>query len=218
MNSKITSELIKLEPDDSLLQSSMAFVQHGVHNIILIHEHELLSLMDRDVLLKFIAVNFDFGHGDVSAAGHVERIMAKSIKDLGLGVWHDDVISVKVDTPLISVLELFADKKISSIPIIDESGHLLDVCEKIDIIDTMVTGIEGYLDKSIVDFISKRRTVESAMHVCVSDTPLMMIMDGVRSSKEIIKRFFIVEKETGSTKRLIGVLSTSDVLKFLINF
>lgn len=56
-----------------------------------------------------------------------------NIIDLKIGTWTNLVTAKREDT-LISVLEKFVNSKISSVPIIDDEGHVLNVYEKYDVL------------------------------------------------------------------------------------
>lgn len=59
--------------------------------------------------------------------------MAATIKDLGIGTLKN-VAAVSEDTPLISVLNIFSERRVSALPVIDSEGTVLDIYVKTDAI------------------------------------------------------------------------------------
>ena len=47
---------------------------------------------------------------------------------------YKDIAHAKVNAPLIDILNTFVQRRISSIPVMDEEGKVVDVCEKYDIL------------------------------------------------------------------------------------
>jgi CBS domain-containing protein len=57
--------------------------------------------------------------------------MNRSISELGIGTFHN-VVTVLKDTPLIVVLDLLAARKISGVPLVDETGVVTAMYSKSD--------------------------------------------------------------------------------------
>jgi CBS domain-containing protein len=60
-------------------------------------------------------------------------LMGSTIKELRIGTTKN-VAAVSEDTPLISVLNVFAERRISALPVIDSEGTVLDIYVKADAI------------------------------------------------------------------------------------
>lgn len=61
------------------------------------------------------------------------KLMSSSVKDLQIGTVKN-VAAVSEDTPLISVLNVFSERRISALPVISSEGTVIDIYVKTDAI------------------------------------------------------------------------------------
>lgn len=71
---------------------------------------------------------------DISAAqvAHQPSFMRLSVYKLGVGVFKN-IITISAETPLIVVLNIFSERNVSAVPVVDATGIVIDVYSKSDI-------------------------------------------------------------------------------------
>ncbi|KCV72790.1 hypothetical protein H696_00369 [Fonticula alba] len=83
----------------------------------------IVGVISQFKILRFIAHYFP----------HRLALFDVPIASLGIGSFGPNVVTVTPSEPLITVLDLFATRRVSAVPVVDESGSLLDVYEKFDV-------------------------------------------------------------------------------------
>ncbi|GAA5858882.1 hypothetical protein JCM8547_007141 [Rhodosporidiobolus lusitaniae] len=126
-------------------------------------------------------------------------------------------------TSVFDVVHIFSERGISAVPIVDEDGVVLNLYETVDIVDLVRQNAYQVLDSTISDAINQRSPDFTGVMTCTPQDTLSSILAFVREKR--CHRFVIVEPEDvppidgrpGRKKgSLVGVLSLSDVLRFLV--
>ena len=107
----------------------------------------VVSVITQYRLLKFIAVNVK-----------ETQMLRKPLKDLNIGTYKD-LATAYMDTPVMDVIHMLVKKSISSVPIVDRDGTVLNVFEAVDIITLIKGGIYDDLNLSVGDALLKRSDV-----------------------------------------------------------
>ncbi|RKO92010.1 hypothetical protein BDK51DRAFT_15168, partial [Blyttiomyces helicus] len=117
---------IFVNPMQTLYEASKLLLDNRLHRLPLVEESDgsemIISVLTQYKILKFIAAN-----------GPDLSLMDVSMHDLGIGTY-GEIATATASTPLITVLKMFISRKISSVPIVDEQGTVLDVYEKYDVL------------------------------------------------------------------------------------
>lgn len=158
----------------------------------------VVSVVTQYRILKFISVN-------VSQT----ELLKKSVSEIGLGSY-TNLQTASMDTPVIDVIHMMVEHRISSVPIVDEKNCVLNVFEAVDVITIIKGGAYDGLDSSVGDALSKRSDDFAGIYTCGMDDRLDTIFDTLRKSR--VHRFVVVDDQN----RLKGVLSLSDVLKYVL--
>lgn len=69
--------------------------------------------------------------------------MMDQLQNLPIGTMQN-VVCVGTDWPLHRVLTVFVENRVSALPVIDESGRLVDIYAKFDVIVSKCSEIYGY--------------------------------------------------------------------------
>ncbi|KFY95582.1 hypothetical protein V498_03282 [Pseudogymnoascus sp. VKM F-4517 (FW-2822)] len=158
----------------------------------------VVSVVTQYRILKFISVNVD-----------QTELLKKSVSEIGLGSYVN-LQTASMDTPVIDVIHMMVEHRISSVPIVDENNCVLNVFEAVDVITIIKGGAYDGLDSSVGDALSKRSDDFAGIYTCGMDDRLDTIFDTLRKSR--VHRFVIVDDQN----HLKGVLSLSDVLKYVL--
>lgn len=197
--------LISVEPDMTLLEASNLLVKNQIHRLPVVDQSEtnsILHMITHYRILSFLVKNFP--------STPLNPILTCTIGSLGLGTY-EHVVTVLADTPLIVVLDLLAARKISAVPIVDEHGVIIDVYSKSDapLIVKMGVLTPTDLDRPVVDLLQQHKRSEPIL-TCFKSETLKDILDKCLTKR--VHRLIIVD----STKRVEGIVSLSDILRFFL--
>ena len=89
-----------------------------------------------------------------------------TLGDLNIGT-HGNITTIKADTPIITVLNLFVEKRISALPIVDENERVINVYAKFDVINLARERAYTNLDIPISEALSHRTNVSVNFLICM---------------------------------------------------
>ncbi|KAJ1341222.1 hypothetical protein BSLG_004157 [Batrachochytrium salamandrivorans] len=115
---------ITIHPLSSLLEASKLLIENRLHRLPLIDHREstdiIVSVVTQNKILRFIAANVPW----------IPQ-MDQTLHELGIGTY-ENIETASPDTQLIDVLKKLITRRISSLPIIDSEGRVVNVYEKYD--------------------------------------------------------------------------------------
>ncbi|CAI0460032.1 unnamed protein product [Linum tenue] len=219
--------LIHAGPYDSLKDISHKILSGNVSTVPIIHSSsqdgsfpQLLHLASLSGILKCICRHFRHSASTLP-------ILQQPICSIPLGTWvpkigESDPRPVAVLRPNASMgaaLSLLVQADVSSIPIVDENDSLLDIYSRSDI--TALAKDKAYAQIHL-DEISIHQALQLGQdanspyngqrcHMCLRSDPLHKVMERLASPG--IRRLLIVE---AGSKRVEGIISLSDVFRFLL--
>ena len=107
----------------------------------------VVSIITQYRILKFIAVNVK-----------ETQKLKKPLRDLDVGSY-EDLLTAKMDTPVMDVIHMLVKKNISSVPIISDEGIVINVFEAVDVITLIKGGNYEDLNLTVGDALLKRPDV-----------------------------------------------------------
>lgn len=198
-------ETVSIHPFKSLYEACVMMLESRARRIPLIDQDEktkreiVVSVLTQYRILKFVALNCK-----------ETNMLLKPIKDLPhLGTVRD-ISTCTMSTPVIEVIHLLAEKSVSSIPIVDEQGKLINVYEAVDVLALVKGGMYTDLDLSVGDALLRRPDDFEGVHTCTLNDRLSTIMDTIRKSR--LHRLFVVDGEG----KLVSVVTLRDILTYLL--
>ena len=135
--------------------------------------------------------------------------LTKTPKELGIGTW-GRIWTITYETPVIEALRLFLVQRISALPIVDSSGKIVDIYSKFDVIYLAAGRSYNDLDVSVKRALQYREEWFEGVHNCSINDDLMSVIEAIVKAE--VHRI-IVTDENGC---LVGIVSLSDLLKFLV--
>ncbi|XP_077250191.1 sucrose nonfermenting 4-like protein [Tasmannia lanceolata] len=220
--------LIHAGPHDSLKDVALRILQNEISTVPIIHSSmqdgscpQLLHVACLSGILNHICRHFRHSPGSVS-------LLQQPIYAISLGTWVSDIgrgygrelVMLRSNAPLSSALTSLVEGQISSVPIVDDNGSLLDVYSRSDI--TALANGRAYahirLDQTSMlqalqlgynanDVINGRRRCQ----MCLRSDSLHEIME--RLSDPVLRRLIVVEP---GSKRVEGIITLRDVFNFLL--
>ncbi|KAE9581653.1 5'-AMP-activated protein kinase subunit gamma [Colletotrichum fructicola] len=159
----------------------------------------VVSVITQYRILKFIAVNNE----------HNTVLLKKSLREIGLGTYKK-LATAKMGDSVLDVVDSMVKYNISCVPIVDKHNRLLNVFEAVDIIPCIKGGAYEELSSSVGEALCRRPDDSPGIYTCSPDDRLDSIFDTVRKSR--VHRLIVVDDEN----RLVGVISLSDILKYVL--
>ncbi|GAA5842117.1 hypothetical protein JCM9279_002791 [Rhodotorula babjevae] len=164
-------------------------------------------------------------HGGEGVSGPLHGEDAEAAAAMGVSDRFFPLSTATMQTSVFDVVHIFSERGISAVPIVDEDGVVLNLYETVDIVDLVRQNAYQVLHLSIADAINMRSPDFTGVMTCTPNDTLASILTYVRERR--CHRFVIVEPEDvpardGQPPRkkgsLVGVLSLSDVLRFLVGY
>ncbi|XP_065887809.1 5'-AMP-activated protein kinase subunit gamma-1-like isoform X2 [Dysidea avara] len=195
--------LIRIDPKESLYKAVEVLVRNKIHRLPVIDYRtgDAVYIMTHKRLLHYICMHL--------LDGSQPTFMDKSLRELGIGTYNNIATATR-DTPLIVALKIFAERRISALPIVDECGVVVDIYAKFDVINLAAERTYNNLDISIHRALQHRAEGFEGVHTCQLFETFHVIVKRFVSTQ--VHRLVVVDTD----KHVIGVLSLSDLLSFLI--
>ncbi|KAI9671463.1 MAG: AMP-activated serine/threonine-protein kinase regulatory subunit [Alyxoria varia] len=146
-------ETISIHPLKPLYEACRKMVNSRARRIPIIDEDDetgramVVSVITQYRILKFVAVNVP-----------ETQMLRKPLKDLNMGTYKD-LATARMVTPVIEVIHMFVQKNISSVPILDADGAVINVFEAVDVIQLIKGGVYDDLNMSVGEALLKRSNV-----------------------------------------------------------
>ncbi|CAE6521461.1 unnamed protein product [Rhizoctonia solani] len=171
----------------------------------------VLSVLTQYRVLKFIAINCR----DIIN-------LHMSLRSLGIGTYVDPtsntpfhpIATATLNTRVFDVVHMFSQRGISAVPIIDENGIVVNLYETVDVITLVRLGEYKSLDLTIAAALAHRAPDFPGVITCTPSDSLASLLALVRQRR--VHRLVVVEGEDGRKGRLAGIISLSDVLRYVV--
>ncbi|KAF9607393.1 hypothetical protein IFM89_034626 [Coptis chinensis] len=222
--------LIHAGPSETLKDVTLKILQNKVATVPIIHSSsqdgsfpQLLHLASLSGILKCICRNFRHSSSSLP-------VLQQPICSIPLGTWVPKIgesngrplAMLRPNASLSSALSLLLQAQVSSIPIVDDNDSLLDIYSRSDITALAKDKVYAriHLDEmSIHQALQLGQDASSPYgffngqrcQMCLRSDPLHKVME--RLANPGVRRVIIVE---AGSKRVEGIISLSDVFKFLL--
>ncbi|KAI1306543.1 AMP-activated serine/threonine-protein kinase regulatory subunit [Mortierella claussenii] len=197
-------ELFSLHPLQSLYDACQLLVESRAHRLPLVDvdsetgEEMIVSVLTQYRILKFIAMNYQD-----------EKTLRQPLSELKIGIYTDLAVA-NLSSPVMSVIDMFVKRRISSVPIVDEDGVVLNVFETVDVMTLVKAGVYRDLDLCVAEALLRRPEDFAGVHTCTLNDSLSSIFGTIRKSQ--VHRLIVVD----SGNKLKGIVSLSDIMRYLI--
>lgn len=198
-------ETVYIHPFKSLYEACVMMLESKARRIPLIDEDEkthreiVVSVLTQYRILKFVALNCK-----------ETKMLLKPIRDIAGLNQPKDISTCTMNTPVIEVIHILSHKSVSSIPIVDEQGKLVNVYEAVDVLALVKAGMYTDLDLSVGEALLRRPEDFEGVHTCTKNDRLSTIMDTIRKLR--LHRLFVVDDDC----KLVSVITLSDILDYLL--
>ncbi|KAF8508512.1 hypothetical protein JB92DRAFT_3083905 [Gautieria morchelliformis] len=178
-------------------------------------DEAVISVLTQYRLLKFIAINCKEITG-----------LHLPLRMLNIGTYvnataenpYHPICWATMSTTVFDVVHMFSERGISAVPILDKDGVVIDLYETVDVITLVRVGAYHSLDFDISSALSQRSPDFPGVVVCSGNDSLATLLALI--GKRRVHRLVVVEGEGevegGRKGRLVGIITLSDVLRYVI--
>ncbi|KAI5123573.1 hypothetical protein M0805_003391 [Coniferiporia weirii] len=234
--------LLREHPSSSLFDAAKRLIETHARRLPLLDTdtetgHEVIvSVLTQYRLLKFIAINCakDVAHlhmplrklkiGTYVSAS--PNTLAQSPTDEGSEGSEKarenpfyPIATATLSTRVFDIVHMFSERGISAVPIIDENGVVVDLYETVDVITLVRLGAYQSLDLTIAEALNQRSPDFPGVVICNASDSLGTLLQLIK--KRRVHRLVVVEgemeeKQGGRKGRLLGIITHSDVLRYIV--
>ncbi|XP_060784339.1 5'-AMP-activated protein kinase subunit gamma-1 [Neoarius graeffei] len=195
--------LVNISPDASIFDAVYSLIKNKIHRLPVIDpvSGNALYILTHKRILKFLQL---FVREMPKPA-----FMKQSLSELGIGTY-DNIAFIQPDTPIIKALSVFVDKRVSALPVVDNTGKVVDIYSKFDVINLAADKTYNNLDMSVTEALKHRSEYFEGVMKCRQHETLETIVD--RIVKAEVHRLVVVDEDS----KIEGIISLSDILQALI--
>ncbi|KAM9248573.1 5'-AMP-activated protein kinase subunit gamma-3 [Dugong dugon] len=195
--------LVSISPNNSLFEAVYVLTKNRIHRLPVLDpvSGTVLHILTHKRLLKFLHI---FG-----TLLPRPPFLSRTIQDMGIGTFRD--LAVVLETaPLLTALDIFVDRRVSALPVINESGQVVGLYSRFDVIHLAAQQTYNRLDMSVGEALRQRTLCLEGVLSCQPHESLGEVID--RIVQEQVHRLVLVDE----TQHLLGVVSLSDILQALV--
>ncbi|THH16749.1 hypothetical protein EW146_g3939 [Bondarzewia mesenterica] len=227
-----TPPLLYEHPNSSLYDAAKLLIHSHARRLPLLDNdsetgHEVIvSVLTQYRLLKFISIN----------CSKEIQLLHLPLRKLGIGTYvckpppsadgspssrnpYYPIATATLKTTVFDVVHMFSERGISAVPIIDENGVVVNLYETVDVITLVRLGAYQSLDLTISEALNQRSPDFPGVVICTASDSLGTLLQLLK--KRRLHRMVVVEGEEeerkgGKKGRLLGILTLSDVLRYVV--
>ncbi|KAF8973979.1 hypothetical protein BDZ97DRAFT_1647655 [Flammula alnicola] len=211
-------------PSSSLYDAAKLLIQTHARRLPLLDNdtetgHEVIvSVLTQYRLLKFISINCNKEIQQLHLSLRKLKIgtyVALPPQDVpeGKNPYHP-IATATLNTPVFDVVHMFSERSISAVPIINEEGIVVNLYETVDVITLVRLGAYQSLDLKISEALNQRSPDFPGVVICTASDSLGTLLQLIKRRR--VHRLVVVEGEARKKGRLLGIITLSDVLRYVI--
>ncbi|XP_073190721.1 5'-AMP-activated protein kinase subunit gamma-2 isoform X4 [Lepidochelys kempii] len=164
--------LVNISPDASLFDAVYSLIKNKIHRLPVIDpvSGNALYILTHKRILKFLQL--------FVSEMPKPAFMKKNLDELGIGTYHN-IAFIHPDTPIIKALNIFVDRRISALPVVDESGKVVDIYSKFDVINLAAEKTYNNLDITVTQALQHRSQYFEGVVKCSKLETLETIVDRI---------------------------------------
>ncbi|NWS25151.1 AAKG2 kinase, partial [Polioptila caerulea] len=195
--------LVNISPDASLFDAVYSLIKNKIHRLPVIDpvSGNALYILTHKRILKFLQL--------FMSEMPKPAFMKKNLDELGIGTYHN-IAFIHPDTPIIKALNIFVERRISALPVVDETGKVVDIYSKFDVINLAAEKTYNNLDITVTQALQHRSQYFEGVVKCSMLETLETIVD--RIVKAEVHRLVVVNEADS----IVGIISLSDILQALV--
>ncbi|CAG5896687.1 unnamed protein product [Menidia menidia] len=195
--------LVNISPDASLFDAVYTLIKNKIHRLPVIDPvtGNALYILTHKRILKFLQL--------FMCEMPKPAFMKQTLGELGIGSYHD-IAFIHPDTPIIKALNIFVERRVSALPVVDDSGKVVDIYSKFDVINLAAEKTYNNLDITVTQALKHRSQYFEGVMKCHKMETMETIVD--RIVKAEVHRLVVVDERSS----IEGIVSLSDILQALV--
>ncbi|XP_015228047.1 PREDICTED: 5'-AMP-activated protein kinase subunit gamma-1-like isoform X1 [Cyprinodon variegatus] len=195
--------LVNISPEASLFDAVYTLIKNKIHRLPVIDPvtGNALYILTHKRILKFLQL--------FMCEMPKPAFMKQTLGELGIGTYHE-IAFIHPDTPIIKALNIFVERRISALPVVDDSGKVVDIYSKFDVINLAAEKTYNNLDISVTQALKHRSQYFEGVVKCHKMETMETIVD--RIVKAEVHRLVVVDERSS----IEGIISLSDILQALV--
>ncbi|KAF5893617.1 5'-AMP-activated protein kinase subunit gamma-1-like isoform X1, partial [Clarias magur] len=195
--------LVNISPGASIFDAVYSLIRHKIHRLPVIDpvSGNVLYILTHKRILKFLQL--------FVCEMPKPAFMKQTLSELGIGTYHN-IAFIRPDTPIIKALSVFVDRRVSALPVVDNTGKVVDIYSKFDVINLAAEKTYNNLDMSVTEALKHRSQYFEGVMKCGQHETLETIVD--RIVKAEVHRLVVVDESSN----IEGIISLSDILRALV--
>lgn len=180
----------------------------------------VISVLTQYRVLKFIAMN----------CRDITQYFTASVQELGIGTYlspgskpsnttnpkaFHPIATATLSTTVFDVVHMFSELGISAVPIVDESGRVVNLYETVDVITLVRNGAYQSLDLNIAQALKQRSLDFPGVVTCSPKDSLSAVFSLIKI-RRVHRLVVVAGQDDPQPGRLVGVISLSDIMRALI--
>uniref|UniRef100_A0A803KKD0 5'-AMP-activated protein kinase subunit gamma-1 n=1 Tax=Xenopus tropicalis TaxID=8364 RepID=A0A803KKD0_XENTR len=196
--------LVSISPSASLFDAVSSLIKNRIHRLPVISPDSgnTLYILTHKRILKFLKL---FKMSEVEKPAFV----TKSLKDLHIGTY-ENIALVRPDTPVYVALGIFVQRRVSALPVVDDSGRVVDIYSKFDVINLAAEKTYNNLDITVTKALGHRSHYFEGVLKCYQHETLETIINRLVEAE--VHRLVVVDENDVAK----GIVSLSDILQCLV--
>ncbi|XP_050780897.1 5'-AMP-activated protein kinase subunit gamma-1 isoform X2 [Gopherus flavomarginatus] len=195
--------LVCISPNASLFDAVSSLIQNKIHRLPVIDPDSgnTLYILTHKRILKFLKLF-------ITEVPKPE-FMAKTLEQLKIGTYAN-IALVRPNTPLYVALGIFVQHRVSALPVVDESGRVVDIYSKFDVINLAAEKTYNNLDVTVTQALQHRSQYFEGVLKCYRHETLETIINRLVEAE--VHRLVVVDE----SEVVKGIVSLSDILQALV--
>ncbi|XP_072010005.1 5'-AMP-activated protein kinase subunit gamma-2 isoform X4 [Engystomops pustulosus] len=195
--------LVNITPDASLYDAVYSLIKNKIHRLPVIDpvSGNALYILTHKRILKFLQL--------FVSEMPKPAFMKKNLEELGIGTYHN-IAFIHPHTPIIKALNIFVERRVSALPVVDESGKVVDIYSKFDVINLAAEKTYNNLDITVTQALEHRSQYFEGVVKCNKLETLETIVDRIVRAE--VHRLVVVNE----AHSIVGIISLSDILQALV--
>ncbi|XP_077472909.1 5'-AMP-activated protein kinase subunit gamma-1 isoform X2 [Stigmatopora argus] len=219
--------LISISPEASLFDAIYSLLKHKIHRLPVIEpaSGNVLHILTHKRILKFlhIFVSLPFQSTDSTlrdpsiytlprpqgATVPKPTFARRPILETGIGTFRD-VATVRQTATLYDALDIFVDRRVSALPVVDEKGKVVALYSRFDVINLAAQKTYNDLDVTLLEALRKRSCSAEGVIKCYADETLDTVIERIVAAE--VHRLVLVDR----ADIVRGIVSLSDLLQAMV--
>ncbi|KAK5919578.1 hypothetical protein CgunFtcFv8_023455 [Champsocephalus gunnari] len=195
--------LVNISPDASLFDAVYTLIKNKIHRLPVIDPvtGNALYILTHKRILKFLQL--------FMCEIPKPAFMKQTLGELGIGSYRD-IAFIRPNTPIIKALNIFVERRVSALPVVDETGKVVDIYSKFDVINLAAEKTYNNLDITVTQALKHRSQYFEGVMKCHKMETMETIVD--RIVKAEVHRLVVVDEHSS----IEGIVSLSDILQALV--